>query len=107
MLPSPSLDAAPLVLTARPLVVVVKLAVGGWFVPPPPPHRFWTRRSARTRPWPNVLSKPAVPRSSVVDFSAATACAFVAEGAHERARASTPATCGVAMLVPLIVPYDV
>src|SRR5687767_10719899 len=106
MEPSESLEQPPLTDVCRVASLCVKQAVGAW-LPPPPPHRLATSRSARTRPWPNVLSKPAAPRSSAVDFSAATAWEFVVDGAQESASARTPATCGVAMLVPLIVPYEV
>src|SRR5688572_19366302 len=54
-----------------------------------------------------MSSRPAVPRSSAVEYSALTSVArVVPAGAQDSASASAPDTCGVAIDVPLMVPYD-
>ena len=57
------------------------------------------------RPWPKTLSRPAAPRSSAVALIAVSTSASVNSGWTDRIRAARPATCGVAMLVPLIAQY--
>src|SRR6185437_16759805 len=65
-----------------------------------PPAAATTVLYAFTRPQPNVLSKPAAPRSSAFLSRSVTRAWGVNEGLVARASAATPETTGVASDVP-------